>query len=164
MEIRRSYDRLISTIGFPILVRWHLYIEQGPSHMKACLQSITWESIFVSTDASMTRGTLYSVIHSWNSNKPDTDTAITRTEPATTRPVQHQYPIFQYGVFTEGGKSCNVFLAWWRRYYVIWPGPGYEPAPGLQQHNIPVLITQPQYSKHSTTIYPLSLLQSTDCL
>ena len=30
MEIRRSYDRLISTIGFPILVRCHLYIELGP--------------------------------------------------------------------------------------------------------------------------------------
>ena len=26
MEIRRSYDRLISTMGFPILERWHLYI------------------------------------------------------------------------------------------------------------------------------------------
>ena len=31
VEIRRSYDRLISTMGFPILVRWHLYIETGPS-------------------------------------------------------------------------------------------------------------------------------------
>ena len=30
MEIRRSYDRLISTVGFPILVRWHIYIESGP--------------------------------------------------------------------------------------------------------------------------------------
>ena len=30
MEIRRSYDRLISTVGFPILVRRHLYIEPGP--------------------------------------------------------------------------------------------------------------------------------------
>ena len=30
MEIRRSYDRLISTMGFPILVRQHLYIESGP--------------------------------------------------------------------------------------------------------------------------------------
>ena len=30
MEIRRSYDRLIPTMGFPILVRWHLYIEWGP--------------------------------------------------------------------------------------------------------------------------------------
>ena len=29
VEIRRSYDRLISTTGFPILVR-HLYIESGP--------------------------------------------------------------------------------------------------------------------------------------
>ena len=32
-EIRRSYDRLISTMGFPILVRCHLYIEPGPSAM-----------------------------------------------------------------------------------------------------------------------------------
>ena len=30
VEIRRSYDRLISTMGFPILVRWYLYIESGP--------------------------------------------------------------------------------------------------------------------------------------
>ena len=30
VEIRRSYDRLISTMGFPILVRQHLYIESGP--------------------------------------------------------------------------------------------------------------------------------------
>ena len=30
MEIRQSYDCLISTMGFPILVRWHLYIESGP--------------------------------------------------------------------------------------------------------------------------------------
>ena len=29
LEIRRSYDRLISTLGFPLLVRWHLYIESG---------------------------------------------------------------------------------------------------------------------------------------
>ena len=29
VEIRRSYDRLISTMGFPILVRWHFYIESG---------------------------------------------------------------------------------------------------------------------------------------
>ena len=30
VEIRRSYDRLISTMGFSILVRRHLYIESGP--------------------------------------------------------------------------------------------------------------------------------------
>ena len=30
LEIRRSYDRLISTMSFPILVRRHLYIEPGP--------------------------------------------------------------------------------------------------------------------------------------
>ena len=31
VEIRRSYDRLISTMIFPILVRRHLYIEAGHS-------------------------------------------------------------------------------------------------------------------------------------
>ena len=30
MEIRRSYDCLISTMGFPTLIRRHLYIESGP--------------------------------------------------------------------------------------------------------------------------------------
>ena len=30
VEITRSYDSLISTMGFPILIRWHLYIESGP--------------------------------------------------------------------------------------------------------------------------------------
>ena len=30
VEIRRSYDRLISTMEFPIPVRRHLYIESGP--------------------------------------------------------------------------------------------------------------------------------------
>ena len=34
VEIRRSYDRLISTMGFPILVRWHLYIESGPRALR----------------------------------------------------------------------------------------------------------------------------------
>ena len=29
VEIRRSYDRLISTMGFPILIKPHLYIESG---------------------------------------------------------------------------------------------------------------------------------------
>ena len=30
MKIRQSNDRLISTMGFPILVRWHLYIDSLP--------------------------------------------------------------------------------------------------------------------------------------
>ena len=29
VEVRRSYDHLISTLELPILVRWHLYIELG---------------------------------------------------------------------------------------------------------------------------------------
>ena len=36
VEIRRSYGRLIYTMGFPILVRWHLYIESGPSLFTTC--------------------------------------------------------------------------------------------------------------------------------
>ena len=34
METRRSYDHLISTMGFPVLVRQHLYIESGPRSFK----------------------------------------------------------------------------------------------------------------------------------
>ena len=30
VEIKWSYDSLISTMRFPILIRWHLYIESGP--------------------------------------------------------------------------------------------------------------------------------------
>ena len=30
VEIRRIYDRLIPTVGFPLLVRYHLYIESVP--------------------------------------------------------------------------------------------------------------------------------------
>ena len=34
MEVRQSYDCLISIMGFPLLVRWHLYTESGP---RGCL-------------------------------------------------------------------------------------------------------------------------------
>ena len=37
VEIRRSYDRLISTMGFPILIRRHLYIESGPCNQSSSL-------------------------------------------------------------------------------------------------------------------------------
>ena len=46
MEIRRSYDRLISTMVFPILIRQHLYIESGPRCLfhtfTGSLASIHW--------------------------------------------------------------------------------------------------------------------------
>ena len=45
VEIRRCYDHLISTMGFPILVRLHLYIESGPKLPwdKSCLSmTIPW--------------------------------------------------------------------------------------------------------------------------
>ena len=40
VEIRRSYDRLISTMGFPILVRWHLYIESAPWSLFHCYKQV----------------------------------------------------------------------------------------------------------------------------
>ena len=36
LQIRRSYDRLISTMVFPIPVRQHLYIESGPRLKHHC--------------------------------------------------------------------------------------------------------------------------------
>ena len=45
MEIRRSYDRLISTMGFPILVRLHLYIESGPRPQ--CINSFPSSAVYI---------------------------------------------------------------------------------------------------------------------
>ena len=42
MEIKRSYDRLISTMGFPIPVRWHLYIESGPRALAVWTLILQW--------------------------------------------------------------------------------------------------------------------------
>ena len=48
VEMRRSYDRIISTMGFPVLVRRHIYIEltltlnvRGPSYL-GLTRSISW--------------------------------------------------------------------------------------------------------------------------
>ena len=46
LEIRRSLDRLISTMGFAALVRWHFILNQGPG---PCLQwgrLLTGDEIF----------------------------------------------------------------------------------------------------------------------
>ena len=68
VEVRGSYDRLISAMGFPILVRWYLYTESGghlninmPSyqyrdyHVKdktvsPTVLSLTWESPYPGKD------------------------------------------------------------------------------------------------------------------
>ena len=42
MEIRRSYDRLISTMGFPKPARCHLYIESGPRLLPWLLMPWFW--------------------------------------------------------------------------------------------------------------------------
>ena len=48
VEIRRSYDHLISTMGFPILVRWHLYIESWPWYPMSYPHQL-WISVIVDT-------------------------------------------------------------------------------------------------------------------
>ena len=65
VEIRRSYDRLISTMGFPITVRRHLNIESRPTmsvlylhhfmlgHINLCIgdgtQNFSWVSALLDT-------------------------------------------------------------------------------------------------------------------
>ena len=91
MEIRRSYDRLLSTMGFPILVRWHLYIESGPwSHQPECRHISKYHHI---TDNFLfsARGT------SWKSKNNDHSLGSMLT------------------VFVGKGKGCRLsvmFMAW----------------------------------------------------
>ena len=40
VEIRRSADRLISTVGFPILERWYLLSESGPCSLSVHLMLV----------------------------------------------------------------------------------------------------------------------------
>ena len=47
VEIRRSSDRLISIMGFPILVRCHLYIESWPRLFFTCSESPLWQQLNV---------------------------------------------------------------------------------------------------------------------
>ena len=53
VEIRWSYDRLISTIGFPILLRCHLYIESGPC-ISASVQQIIYHVLFCTFRSQLT--------------------------------------------------------------------------------------------------------------
>ena len=75
MEIRRSYDRLISTMGFPILVRRHLYIESGPSLSPNRWHAIIWTNDgllyrfrYASLSLSKPKNNLYNHIklHKWS--------------------------------------------------------------------------------------------------
>ena len=43
MEIRRSYDRLISTMGVPILARRHRCIKSGPSCPRICMKLTAYD-------------------------------------------------------------------------------------------------------------------------
>ena len=74
MEIRRSYDRLISTMGFPIPVRCHLNIESGPCtsptqvnyRMDVCCGSICGTKYHVmSRDYGDLRSHTLAVMHIW---------------------------------------------------------------------------------------------------
>ena len=60
VEIRRSYDRLISTMGFPIPVRRHLYIESGPWSFNARLCFV-----LVCSRSIPAKGHTYITLTSW---------------------------------------------------------------------------------------------------
>ena len=48
VEIGRSYNRLISTMGFPILVIWYLYTESGPRPQRVNSRSHPmWVSVYI---------------------------------------------------------------------------------------------------------------------
>ena len=53
MEIRRSYDRRISTVGFPILVRWHLYRWTNPLKQNQSSDSYGIYQIFLPLPLSL---------------------------------------------------------------------------------------------------------------
>ena len=65
VEIRRSYDRLISTMGFPILARWHLYIEPGPCSLQFLFIMFVQNPIrpHVKTEQAITTSTCTYMIH-----------------------------------------------------------------------------------------------------
>ena len=65
VEIRRSYDRLISTMGFPIQVRLHLYIESGPRFL--LLREIQYVVWFVSKYFSLKCMQHSMFLYSWYS-------------------------------------------------------------------------------------------------
>ena len=66
MEIRRSYDRLISTMGFPILVIRHLYIDIGTWSVRQChimaLTTVTNRSL-MSCQLLINKVDEYCVVH-----------------------------------------------------------------------------------------------------
>ena len=49
VEIRRSYDCLIPTMGFPILLRCHVYIEPGPRFPFPWLAILWNQHLFIKT-------------------------------------------------------------------------------------------------------------------
>ena len=64
MEIRQSYDCLISTMGSPTLIRQHLYIESGPW----CSDCPELHDLFIDFEVSARTCAFYSLfinIHSW---------------------------------------------------------------------------------------------------
>ena len=74
VEIRRSCNHLVSIMGFPLLVRWHLFIESGPSGSseKRChwcvkcvhVMSSSWWPFFTEQDVCQTSQPPSSIIPS----------------------------------------------------------------------------------------------------
>ena len=67
VEIRQSYDRLFSTMGFPILVRWHLHIESGPwaRFLSHILSQVSWQVTWPRLRPQVTCGTFCLSFFKW---------------------------------------------------------------------------------------------------
>ena len=94
MEIRRSLDRLISTMGFPILVRWQLYIESGP---RTWFYNDWLHLLVHATKRSNWMPDQWKVVIKWNIMDVTTGRKITRS---------HQFVVFVH-------MGCHVQNSVW---------------------------------------------------
>ena len=149
MDIRRSYDRLISTMGYPILVRWHLYIELGARlHLLRCWRGnggITWTKqtrSMVPNAANLSRYVRYP----WWRHRMETFSALLAlcTGNATvTSEFLSQRPVTQsFGVFFDLRLQPRIGLTHFDTLWHIWLCGEYNKSLILYKKNhIPQTIT-----------------------
>ena len=108
MEIRQSYDCLISTMGFHILVRCHLCIEWGPcihihydlsQHIPRNMHMVVVTHMFlcgmVPVEFSLTfRIRSLAMLHNWEimvnkSHESTRNHTVTKTKQSKTKPCSH---------------------------------------------------------------------------
>ena len=120
VEIRQSYDRLISTMGFPILVRYHLYIESGPRSCYSTVQHSTiwyithkkwthYNDVIMSAMASQITSltVVYSTVYSRRRSKKTSKLRVTGEFPAQRASNVENVSIW----WRHHVKTDNIYLA-----------------------------------------------------